>query len=211
VILMDLQMPELDGIAAAREIRQLPGRAGQVPIIALTSHAMAGTREEVIAAGMDDYISKPFDAHVLLAKLQHLAAFRSAGEERKPQPAPGRQEGKGDVRFDRSKIEQLSAATSAAAVVPLLSSLIEAIEQRVTLTLRLVGGEDLGQAGREAHDLVAIAGNIGGMRLSALARQLQHACQAGDAEKSRAVAAEVRGETEALLPLMRDYHAAMAA
>ena len=51
VILMDLQMPELDGIAAAKEIRHLPGRAGQVPIIALTSHAMAGTREEVLAAG----------------------------------------------------------------------------------------------------------------------------------------------------------------
>ncbi len=211
VILMDLQMPELDGIAAAKEIRQLPGRAGQVPIVALTSHAMAGTREEVIAAGMDDYISKPFDAHVLLAKLQHLAAFRSAGEERRPPSAAGRQESKGDVRFDRGKIEQLSAATSAAAVVPLVSSLIVAIEQRVALTLGLIAGEELGQASREAHDLVAIAGNIGGMRLSALARQLQHACQAGDAEKSRAVATELSAEAEALLPLMRDYHAAMAA
>jgi HPt (histidine-containing phosphotransfer) domain-containing protein len=160
---------------------------------------------------MDDYISKPFDAQVLLAKLQHLAAFRSAGEERRAPPVSGRQESKGDVRFDRDKIEQLSAATSAAAVVPLLSSLILAIEQRVALTLGLIGGEELGQAAREAHDLVAIAGNIGGMRLSALARQLQHACQAGDAEESRAVAAELSAEAEALLPLMRDYHAAMAA
>ena len=210
VILMDLQMPELDGIAAAKEIRQFTGRAGQVPMIALTSHAMAGTREEVIAAGMDDYVSKPFDATVLLAKLQHLAAFHSAGEARVV-PVAERQEAKGDARFDRDKLNQLSAATSAAAFMPLLSSLIDAVQQRVALTLGLIRGEELGQAAREAHDLVAIAGNVGGMRLSALARQLQHACQAGDAEKSRAVAAELSAETEALLPLMRDYHAAIAA
>jgi len=211
VILMDLQMPELDGMGAAREIRQLPGRAGQVPIIALTSHAMAGMREEVIAAGMDDYVSKPFDANVLLAKLQHLAAFHSAGEERKPLPAPERHDNKGDARFDRDKLDQLSAATNGAAFMPLLSSLIEAIEQRVALTLRLIAGEEFGVAAREAHDLVAIAGNVGGMRLSALARQLQHACQSGDGAKSRAVAAVLAAEAEALVPLIRDYQAAKAA
>jgi PAS domain S-box-containing protein len=207
VILMDLQMPELDGIAAAKEIRQLAGRAGQVPIIALTSHAMAGMREEVIAAGMDDYVSKPFDASVLLAKLEHLAAFHRAGEQRKPQPAPERQ----DLRFDRDKLDQLRATTTTAAFVSLLSSLIQAIEQRVAATLGFIAGEELAKTAREAHDLVAIAGNVGGMRLSALSRQLQHACQAGDAAQSRAVAAELGAEAEALLPLMRDYYAAMAA
>jgi PAS domain S-box-containing protein len=211
VILMDLQMPELDGIAAAKEIRQLPGRAGQVPIIALTSHAMAGMREEVIAAGMDDYVSKPFDANTLLAKLHHLAAFRDAGERRKPQAAPERHESKGDPRFDRDKLDQLSAVSAAAAFLPLLSSLIEAIEQRVALTQGYITGEEFGKAAREAHDLVGIAGNVGGMRLSALSRQLQHACQAGEAAKSRAIAEELRAEAEALLPLVRDYHAAMAA
>jgi HPt (histidine-containing phosphotransfer) domain-containing protein len=204
-------MPELDGIAAAKEIRQLPGRAGQVPIIALTSHAMAGMRADVIGAGMDDYVTKPFDANLLLAKLQHLAAFRFAGEARVPPAVNDRHETKGDARFDRDKLDQLSAATNVAAFVPLLASLIQAVEQRVASALGLIGGEDFGKAAREAHDLVGIAGNVGGMRLSALARQLQHACQAGDAEKSRAVATELAGEAEALLPLIRDYHAAKAA
>jgi HPt (histidine-containing phosphotransfer) domain-containing protein len=97
------------------------------------------------------------------------------------------------------------------AFVPLLSSLIEAVEQRVALALGHIAGEALGPGAREAHDLVAIAGNVGGMRLSALSRQLQHACQSGDAAKARAVAAELAAEAEALLPLMRDYYAAMAA
>jgi PAS domain S-box-containing protein len=211
VILMDLQMPELDGIAAAKEIRNLPGRAGQVPIIALTSHAMSGMREEVLAAGMDDYVSKPFDAATLVAKLQHVAAFRAAGEEGRRQPLAERGEGKGDPRFDRGKLDHLSAATNSATFLPLLSSLIEAIEQRVAVVVDLVAATSLTQAGREAHDLVGIAGNIGGMRLSALARQLQHACNSGDAQKCREVTAELDAEAAALLPLMRDYYAAVAA
>ncbi len=210
-ILMDLQMPELDGIAAAKEIRKLPGRAGQVPIIALTSHAMAGMRDEVIAAGMDDYVSKPFDANILLAKLQHLAAFHSAGEERVPPAAHERPESRGDVRFDRDKLDQIRAATNAGAFASLLSSLIDGIEQRIELTRNLVQCETFGPAGREAHDLVGIAGNVGGMRLSTLARQLQHACQSNDAAKVHEIAAELCTEAAAILPMIRDYYAALAA
>ena len=210
-ILMDLQMPELDGFAAAREIRALPGSMGNVPIIALTSHAMAGTRAEVLAAGMDDYISKPFDAALLLAKLQHLAAFQSAGETPtadapvRPSDAPA------EIRFDRSKLDQLSAATGPRAFMPLLERLLEGLEERLTAALALIDQEDFATAGREAHDIVAIAGNLGGMRLSGLARQLQLSCGTGDSATSLAAAAALWAEAEAAVPLMRDYQAAMAA
>jgi PAS domain S-box-containing protein len=73
MILMDVQMPVMDGPTAARAIRNLPGAAGQVPIIALTANAMAGDRESYVAAGMDDYVSKPIDPKRLLEALMRQA------------------------------------------------------------------------------------------------------------------------------------------
>ena len=58
-ILMDVQMPVLDGISAARRVRALPGAAARAHIIAVTANAMSGDREKYLAAGMDSYVSKP--------------------------------------------------------------------------------------------------------------------------------------------------------
>ncbi len=69
VVLMDIQMPELDGVQATGQIRALPAPKNDVPIIALTAHALAGAKEEYIAAGMNDYVSKPLHAQILFAKL----------------------------------------------------------------------------------------------------------------------------------------------
>ena len=74
LILMDVQMPILDGVAATRLIRALPAPRGNVPIIALTAHAMAGVDAELRAAGMTDYLSKPIQAAALLSKIAELSA-----------------------------------------------------------------------------------------------------------------------------------------
>ncbi len=76
VILMDVQMPGIDGIEATRRIRSLPFPKSGVPIIALTAQAAVNTEGELIAAGMDDYISKPINFDILFSKLSALAAQR---------------------------------------------------------------------------------------------------------------------------------------
>jgi len=78
VILMDVQMPEMDGIEATKQIRLLPGEKKFVPIIALTAQADINTEDELRAAGMDDYITKPINFDILFSKLSALAAKRGA-------------------------------------------------------------------------------------------------------------------------------------
>jgi CheY-like chemotaxis protein len=73
LIFMDCQMPQMDGYQAAREIRSSEGPGRHVAIIAMTAEAMAGSRENCIAAGMDDYISKPVKPGDLLGKLEKWA------------------------------------------------------------------------------------------------------------------------------------------
>jgi PAS domain S-box-containing protein len=76
VVLMDVQMPELDGLQTTQAIRQLEEKTGsRIPIIAMTAHAIKGDRERCLAAGMNDYISKPIDPGKLLQIIvQHVAA-----------------------------------------------------------------------------------------------------------------------------------------
>jgi PAS domain S-box-containing protein len=70
LILMDLQMPEMDGLEASREIRKRAGGSSRLKIIALTANAMQGDKELCLAAGMDDYVAKPFKLHEMSAAIR---------------------------------------------------------------------------------------------------------------------------------------------
>jgi signal transduction histidine kinase/CheY-like chemotaxis protein len=76
-VLMDIQMPEMDGLEATREIRRLESfGTGHLPIIAVTAHALKRDRERCLGAGMDNYVSKPIDSELLLRLLQDIAPVR---------------------------------------------------------------------------------------------------------------------------------------
>jgi len=79
LVLMDIRMPVMSGVEATQRIRSLPGPVSKPPIIAMTANALVGDREEYLAAGMNDYVAKPIDLNILLAKIRaHLP--RNVGE-----------------------------------------------------------------------------------------------------------------------------------
>lgn len=78
LILMDMSLPIMDGWEATRQVKADP-RTSATPVIALTAHAMAGDREKAVAAGCDDYDTKPVDLPRLLGKIEALLAKQEGG------------------------------------------------------------------------------------------------------------------------------------
>jgi len=188
-VLMDVQMPVLDGIEATRHIRALPAPKNAVPIIAVTAHAMAGAREEYLASGMDGDLSKPLDPNALLRALE---AYAGSGPPAAP-PEPAAPETGLDAVFDADAIASLEKYLPAGSVRELLAMFVDQIDAQIGPIRRAAAERDLAALGREAHSLAGSAGNIGVSRLSQLARELEAACKIGDhdaaAEQSARVAA----------------------
>jgi len=89
LILMDMQMPQMDGLEATRHIRELGGWAGEVPILAMTANAMEGDRERCLQAGMNDYLAKPVNRGELFEKITHWTGYpcAPAGQAQQARPA----------------------------------------------------------------------------------------------------------------------------
>jgi two-component system sensor histidine kinase/response regulator len=150
-ILMDCQMPELNGYDAARELRKRE-RGPRTPIIAVTAHAMTGERERALAAGVDDYLSKPLDPDMLAAVLERwvrsapaLVAEAVATSERRETPVLG-------TRTRRS--------------VKVIRLFLDDLPRRLSLLRGSVETLDADVLEREAHALRGSAVSIGALRMA---------------------------------------------
>ena len=99
LILMDMQMPELDGLEASRQIRALPGHA-QTPIIAMTANAFAEDRQACLAAGMNDHLAKPFSPEALFGKIARCLCGRSPRMPQLPAVPPATELPLGELAAD---------------------------------------------------------------------------------------------------------------
>lgn len=168
VILMDVQMPILDGLDATRKIRELEqSMPSRIPIIAMTARAMKGDRERCLEAGMDDYVSKPVRKAELMRALSRLGPVPTKVEEPAHVPVPS----------SASGIDWVAVLDAADGDRELLCSVVDAAKDEIpelcrTLTASIADG-DIETAHRVAHTIKGAAGTIAPNRTQSLAAEVE--------------------------------------
>lgn len=187
LVLMDCQMPELDGYEATRQIRARETDGAHTPVIALTAHALAGDREKCREAGMDDYLSKP-------VTLRDLARVLSRWAKKAPRvaeaPAPAGEETPAAeaTSINRAFLESLEALNSpgkADIVRELATIFFETAEAKLATIKSAALAGALEQTRFEAHSLKSTCHNVGAQRLARVCTELENVAEAGVLEAFR--------------------------
>jgi PAS domain S-box-containing protein len=184
VVLMDIQMPELDGYQAADRIREIPS-CRDLPIVALTAHVLANERERCLAHGMNAYLSKPFKAYELFAAAEGWGA-------RAPAPAPPPPV---DLEAFRKEMAEAGAAE---AVDGIVRSFLQNQVLRMKEIAAAVRAGDAREVVRVAHAFKSSAGQLGATRLATLLKEIETAAKQEPPGELGAVFDRLRAEAEAV-------------
>jgi len=183
-VLMDVQMPEMDGIAATEKIREHVG-ADRLPIIAMTAHAMERERRRCLDSGMNDHVTKPVDPAKLIGALARWIRPRGAALTQRDQALAPAASPPPDTMGQRPAA-LLDIATALGRVNgnrPLLYRLATAFHDKFAGSgselRRLIAGGEPRQAELLSHSLAGVAGQLGAMELSQIARALELALGEG--------------------------------
>ena len=174
LILMDVQMPKMDGLQATREIRSLSGGGSRIPILAMTAHATESDRDKCLAAGVDDYLAKPFRSIDLLAKVQELTGRESVTNETKI----------GKAKKHKSSIDWEQAFDTVGGDRGLLCDLFEVFlkeEDRMVRDIQnSLENQDYKELRRTAHSLKGALHHLGAVEAAEAARKFELMGQAED-------------------------------
>ncbi|PWC52833.1 hypothetical protein TSO221_12845 [Azospirillum sp. TSO22-1] len=210
MVLMDVQMPEMDGLEATRTIRNLPGPAARIPIVAMTANAMRGDDALCYAAGMDDYLAKPVDAQRLLATVSRWAGRSGGVPYAVAAPTPVAAPPQPVAReADAVKLAELREAMGDSGFHALLETFFRDSPENLSRLRDACRASDLEAAEREAHTLKGAAGSVGFAEVADAATRIVEAARRQDAQ---AVSSEATALAEAYARVRQQHdHKATAA
>ncbi|MCH8473661.1 MAG: response regulator [Opitutales bacterium] len=213
LILMDIQMPEMDGLTATRRIRQKFGsnKDSRIPIIAMTAYAMERDREACLQAGMDDVLVKPLNPEVMTHILHKwLPAEKNKAESKdskKKHEAP-----KKKVRAVKAPVEHpvLDPEQSLEKMLgnpekakELTGNILAQSEEKLSLLLDAIKQKKVSEAGKIAHSISGLCANLGAVALCQLLYQLEHDAKKETAEHFPSYAKEIPKQWKRLRKALR--------
>jgi two-component system, sensor histidine kinase and response regulator len=194
-VLMDVQMPEMDGHEAAKVIRQREGSKRHTPIIAMTANAMQGDRENALDAGMDDYVSKPVKPQELGAVLERWipqtdegtdgseeASCAGAGVEYTTEP------------LDQSVLAGLRELGDQGFLADLYELFLADVPAQLEALRKAIKGGDAPSVERVAHTLKGSCGNMGALRIATICAELQDMGHSGELERAPVLGERLEAE-----------------
>lgn len=172
VVLMDISMPELDGIGATKAIRGMEGRKSDLPIIGLTAYALKEDRMRFLAAGMDDVITKPIVRTHLSAKLHEIASNVQIRNQKNEKPQ--------EPLFDEPTYDALMQDSDLDFKKMMLEQFIMDLSAQQKVAVLAMQQKNLAEIERSSHVLKSVAGTLGAMTLSDLAGTVNDLARDGD-------------------------------
>ena len=172
LVLMDIRMPELDGIEATKQIRKMGGELGRIPVIALTANAMKGDRETYMAAGMNDYLSKPINIDSLLEALSRWGG-RAETEECEAQQPPEDGDAEAAAPLDAETLATLRGAIGDQAAREIAEAQALHAVSRIAEIRTAASCQKMDTVAGAAHDLKSTMASFGALHASKLAAELE--------------------------------------